>query len=334
MHTGLRMVILSQAIAGWSTAFPGGAGAQDKLHYQFSWIPTGEYAPVTAGIEKGFFKEVGIDLTYSTGRGSGDAVKKVATGGAMVGDGDISAVMAARVRENAPVKCIMAQHTQSPHSLFVLEGSGIDSFKDLAGKTLVTTPGNSHFLYFPLVAKLNGLDPNSVKWVNSDAAAMAPMLISGRVDGAPLFATHEYYQNKQAEKVGKKIKVIPFAEYGFRIYSYCWLSTEEAIAKNGDLLKRFLAGIRKSYLYAKDHMDEVATLHNKRHPDVDPDDAKGSMRIMMRYMWNDATEAAGFGYFLPDRLKETYKVVAQSQELDPNVDPMQFVDESLLPPKK
>jgi hypothetical protein len=30
------------------------------------------------------------------------------------------------------------------------------------------------------------------------------------------------------------------------------------------------------------------------------------------------TEAAGFGYFLPDRLKETYKVVAQSQELDPN----------------
>src|SRR5262245_6504323 len=297
MRTGLRMVMLAQAIAGWSMVLAGGAGAQDKLHYQFSWIPTGEYAPVTAGIEKGFFKEVGIDLTYSTGRGSGDAVKKVATGGSMAGDGDISAVMAARVRENAPVKCIMAQHTQSPHSLFVLEGSGINSFKDLAGKTLVTTPGNSHFLYFPLVAKLNGLDPNSVKWVNSDAAAMAPMLISGRVDGAPLFATHEYYQNKQAEKVGKKIKVIPYADYGFKIYSYCWLATEESIRTKGDVLRRFLLATRKSYLWAKDNMEETAKLHNKRHPDVDVDDAMGSMRIMYQYMFPQGMTADAFGYF-------------------------------------
>ncbi|MBL8672819.1 MAG: ABC transporter substrate-binding protein, partial [Alphaproteobacteria bacterium] len=147
-----------------SGALAASAQAQDKLHYAWSWIPTGEYAPFTAGLEKGFFKELNLDVTYSTGRGSGDAVKKVAGGAAPVGDGDISAVMAARVREKAPVKCIMSQHTQSPHALFVLESSGIKTLKDIAGKTLVTTPGNSHFLYFPLVAKMNGIDPNSVKW--------------------------------------------------------------------------------------------------------------------------------------------------------------------------
>jgi NitT/TauT family transport system substrate-binding protein len=333
MTIDVRSALRAGSICWALAALPLAASAQDKLHYQFSWIPTGEYAPISAGIEKGFFREVGIDLSYSTGRGSGDAVKKVATGGSIVGDGDISALMAARVGEKAPMRCLMAQHTMSPHSLFVLESSGIKSFKDLAGKTLVTTPGNSHFLYFPLVARMNGLDPSTVKWVTGDAATMAPMLISGRVDGAPLFATHEYYQNKQAEKVGKKIKVIPFAEYGFRIYSYCWFSTEDAIKNNGDLLRRFLVGVRRSYLWAKDNVEETAKLHNKRHPDVDPDDAMGSMRIMMRYMWNDATEAAGFGHFLPDRLRETYRVVAQAQNLDPNYDVMQFIDTSLLPPR-
>ena len=312
----------------------GMAHAQDKVHFQYSWIPTGEYAPYSAGLEKGFFKEQGIDLTYSTGRGSGDAVKKVAGGGSPFGDGDISSLMAARVREKAPMRCIMSQHTQSPHSLFVLESSGIKSFKDLAGKTLVTTAGNSHFLYFPLVAKMSGLDPNSVKWVTSDAAAMAPMLITGKVDGAPLFATHEYYQNKQAEKAGKKIKVIPFADYGFKIYSYCLYATEDTIAKNPDLVRRFLAAVQKSFLYAKDNIAETAKLHNKRHPEVDVDDAIGSMRIMAKYMFNDATEKAGFGYFLPDRLKETYRVVALSQDLDPNVDVSQFIDTRFLPPKK
>ena len=317
-----------------SVALAPGASALDKVFYQYSWIPTGEYAPVSAGIEKGIFAEQGIELTVATGRGSGDAVKKVAAGGPLVGDGDISAVMAARTRENAPVKCLMSQHSMSPHALFVLEGSGINGIKDLAGKTLVTTPGNSHYLYFPLVAKLNGLDPSTVKWVNADATAMAPMLIAGRVDGAPLFATHHYYQNKQAEKVGKKIKVIPFADYGFKIYSYCWHATEESIRTQGEVLKRFLAGVRKSYLWAKDNVEEAAKLHNKRHPDVDIDDAMGSMRIMNRYMFPEGITDANFGYFDKERLQETYRVVAQAQELDPKLDPAQFIDESLLPPRK
>ena len=53
----------------------------------------------------------------------------------------------------------MPWHDHSPHSLFVLESSGIKGFKDLAGKTLATTPGNSHRNYFPIAAKMAGLDP-------------------------------------------------------------------------------------------------------------------------------------------------------------------------------
>lgn len=326
------------AIAAVALAFsvPGGvdqASAQTRVHYQYSWIPTGEYAPVSAGIEKGFFRDVGIELTYSTGRGSGDAVKRIAAGASPFGDGDISAVMAARVRENAPVRCIMSQHTMSPHSLFVLESSGITSIAQLAGKTLATTPGNSHYLYFPLVARMNGLDPDTVKWVTVDGSAMAPMLISGRVDGAPLFATHLYYQNKQAERVGKRIRAIAFADYGFSIYSYCWFATEETIRNNPDLVRRFLAGISRSYIWAKDNIEEAAQLHHKRHPDVAVDDAMGSMRIMNHYMFNEATERTGFGGFDPARLAETYRVVAMAQNLPPNVDPSQFVDTSLLPPR-
>ena len=55
--------------------------ALDKVNFQWSWIPTGFYAPISAGMAKGFYEEEGIDLTVSTGRGSGDAVKKVAGGG-------------------------------------------------------------------------------------------------------------------------------------------------------------------------------------------------------------------------------------------------------------
>ncbi|MCC7276221.1 MAG: ABC transporter substrate-binding protein [Alphaproteobacteria bacterium] len=317
-----------------TAALAGPALALDKLHYQYSWIPTGEYGPVSAGIEKGFFREVGIDLTYTTGRGSGDAVKKVAGGAAMVGDGDISTVMAARVREKAPMRCIAAQHTYSPHSLFVLESSGIQDFKSLAGKTLATTPGNSHFIYFPLVAKLTGLDPNSVKWITTDAPAMGPMLIAGKVDGAPMFATHATFQNRQAEKQGKKIKVIPFSDYGFRIYSYCWFATEDTIKAHPDLLRRFLAALQKSFIWSKDNVAEAARLHNKRHPEITVQDSEDYIAAVLKFMFNETSAKTGLGYFDREQLANTYKAVAMSQDLDPAQDPAQFIDESLLPPKK
>jgi NitT/TauT family transport system substrate-binding protein len=310
---------------------PGAALAQERVHFQYSWLPTGEYAPISAAIERGVFRRHGIDLAYSTGRGSGDAVRRIAAGASPFGDGDISAVIDARMRENAPVRCIMAQHVMSPHSLFVLESSGITNIQQLAGRTLATTPGNSHFIYFPLVARMNGLDPASVRWITVDSTAMAPMLITGRVDGAPLFATHLYYQNKQAERVGQRIRAIPFAEHGFRIYSYCWLASEETLRTKPELVRRFLAGVHEAYLWARENVDEAARLHHGRHPDVAADDAAGSMRIMFEYMFPTPQAVATFGQFDMARLRETYRVVAQAQNHPADADVSQFIDTRFVP---
>jgi NitT/TauT family transport system substrate-binding protein len=304
------------------------AQADDKVTYQLGWIPTGEYAPYFAGVAKGFYKEVGIDLVMSRGFGSGDTVKKVAGGGAMLGEADISTVMLAAIREKAPVKCLMSEYNQSPHSIFVLESSGIKSVKDLAGKKIATSPGNSHQVYFPLLAKLAGLDANTVQWVNADPASWAGMLLSGAIDATPVFATHEYWQNKQAKKMGKLIRVFPFADSGFKIYTYCIMATEPFIAANGDLIKRFLRATKKSFLWAHDNMEEAAALHAKANPEVDADDALGSMRIFLtRYV----TPSDSFGKFDPRKLKDTFAAVSMAQNLDPSFDPVSLLDMRFLP---
>ena len=308
------------------------ARAEDKVTFQYSWIPTGEYAPFSAGMALGFFKEAGIDLQTVTGRGSGDAVKRVAAGSALIGDGDISAVIAARVGENAPVKCFMAQHTMSPHSVFVLKSSGITSLKDLAGKTLATTPGNSHFLYFPIVAKMVGLDPESVKWITVDASAMGTMLIAKRVAGAPLFATHEEEVEKPASEQGEHVRVLPYADYGFHIYSYCWYAREETMKAQPDMIRRFAAATLRSFEWAREHPKEAIAFHHARHPEVPVEEALASMTILFRYMFNDASAKDGVGHFNAKQLADTYGVIASAQKLPTDIDPQSFVDQSFLPP--
>ena len=215
--------------------------AQDRALLQLDWIPTGEHAAYFAGAQRGFWRENGIELSLTRGYGSGDTVTKLAAGAAQFGVADLGAVLAARARQNMPVRSVSAVYTHSPHSLFVLRSSGITTFKGLEGKRISITPGNSHRLYFPEVARRAGTDPERISWVNTDASAMAAMLIAKRVDAAPFYSIHHYYQNKAARRAGEEITVLPFVETGFAIYAASLVATDDMIGRNPDLVRRFLA---------------------------------------------------------------------------------------------
>lgn len=330
---GLLAAGLALGLGGAALA-PGAALALDEVTYQWSWIPDGVFAPTSAGIEKGFYKDAGIELKTSTGRGSGDAVKRVAGGAAMFGDGDLSAVILARVKEQAPVKCLMYWHDYAPHSLFVLESSGIKGFKDLKGKTLATTPGNSHRNYFPITAKMAGLDPDSVKWTTTDATTMPALLVNKKVDAAPYFTSNAAFIRPQVEAIGDKLRIIPFADYGFDIYAYCAFVREDVMRDKPDLVRRFAAAMQRSYLWARDNPEEASRIHNKRFPDTKYEQVLDGWLDLRSYMFGKDGKKPWTGHFDMVKVQRTYDIVAQSQELDPKVDVKQFIADTFLPPKK
>ena len=322
---------LAIAVLAWALGMVPAARAQDRVLLQLDWIPTGEHAAYFAGAARGFWREQGIEIALTRGYGSGDTVNKVAAGAAQFGVADLGAVLAARARQNIPVRSISAVYTHSPHSLFVLRSSGITSFRGLEGKRISITPGNSHRLYFPEVARRAGTDPERITWVNTDASAMAAMLISKRVDAAPFYSIHWYYQNKAARRAGEEIVVLPFVETGFAIYAASLMATDEMLARNPDLVRRFLRGAQKSFEWTNANQAEACRLHVARNPEVEQDDCEGSVRATMGFVFNDHQRATGLGRFDPERLAFTWKVVAESLQIDPAWNPAQAVDTSFLP---
>jgi NitT/TauT family transport system substrate-binding protein len=312
-------------------SWPVAASAADDVHFILDWIPTGEHAAYYAGKAKGFFEEEDINIRISRGYGSGDTVAKLSGAAGDFGIADIAAVMTARQRQDAPVKTISIIYTHSPHSLFVLESSGIDGFKGLEGKKIGITPGNSHKLYFPKVAEQAGTDPNAIEWITVDASSMAAMLIAGSLDAAPFYSMHHYYQNKQAEQMGEKIKVLPFVEAGFTIYSGSLITTEEQIQNNPDLVRRFIRAVQKSWKFARDNQLEACELHVAANPEVDLDDCQGSLSATLGFVFNKHSDETGLGHYDPERLQFTYSAVAEAQELDPDWNPENAIDTSFLP---
>lgn len=302
------------------------ASAQDKVHLQTDWIPSGEHAMYYGGWTKGFWAEQGIDIKITRGYGSGDTVTKVATGAADFGVADFGAVLTAKAKTGVPVRTISFLYTHSPHSLFVLESSGITNFKGLEGKKIGITPGNSHKVYFPNVAERAGTDPDKINWVLTDGAAMAPLLISKQIDAAPFYSIHHYYQNKAAEREGEKIKVLPFETVGFAIYAASLITTESMIADNPDLVTRFLTATHNAFKWAQANPEETCKLHVERVPEVALDDCLGSLRATLAFVFNDHSAQTGLGKYDPDRLAFTWKVVAEAQSLDAGWDPTEAID--------
>lgn len=310
-----------------------GASAQEKVRFQTDWLASGEHAAYYGAWAKGIWAQEGLDITITRGYGSGDTAAKVAGGAVDFGVSDVGAVLTARARAKLPVKTIAAVYTHSPHSLFVLKSSGITGFKGLEGKRIGITPGNSHKLYFPKVASKSGTDASKIVWVNMDGGAMGPQLFAKNIDAAPFYSIHHYYQNKAAQKAGQEIMVLPFYSSGLAIYSASLITSEKMLQEKPETVRKFLSAARKSFEWARDNQVEACKLHVQKVPEVDLDDCLNSLKATLAFVFNDYQRKNGFGHVTAERLKETWAVVADSQELDPKWDPAQAVDTRLLPAK-
>jgi NitT/TauT family transport system substrate-binding protein len=186
-------------------------------------------------------------------------------------------------------------------------------------------------LYFPLIAKANGIDAAKVNVTNVEAASMAGLLLQGKVDAAAFFATNVDFINRQASTVGKSVKALRYADYGLRIYGQCLAATETMIKEKPELLKRFVRATFKARLFAVQNPEETVDLHVKQFPEVNPKDALLSLKAALPYMFNENTTADGLGKFNMDRLKVTYETVTTSQGLDTTGDFTKVIDTSVMP---
>ena len=143
------------ALAGGLIA--GAAQAQDKVTYQLDWLPGGDKAPIYVCIHEGFCADAGLEVSIEPGRGSSEAITKIATGTSDIGSAGIEALMAARATEDVPVTAVMNIFNTGPHAFYTTADSGIASITDVKGKTIATSPFTSSNVFLPLVLDENGM---------------------------------------------------------------------------------------------------------------------------------------------------------------------------------
>ncbi|MCC4273549.1 ABC transporter substrate-binding protein [Marinomonas communis] len=325
MKAALKLSLLAGLISSSSVM------AADKVTFQLDWLPGGDKAPVYVGIQEGFFAEADLDVSIASGRGSTDALTKMATGQSDVGSSDIGALMAAKAQDGVPVVAIYPYFTQAPHAFFALKSSGIDSIEDLKGKKVATSPFTSSNAFLPLVLKENGLSEDDISLVKTDPGALGPMMITGNADAIIAWVTNTALFTTQAAEAGKEIVEMPWSSAGLSLYSSSLLASERFLSERPEVAERFVKAFAKSLEFTYAHPDKAGEAIHAMVPEVDAKIAAAQIKSITNLVYNDVTKADGFGVFTPERIQRTWEYVAAANELSEDaLDPQTAVDFTYL----
>ncbi len=322
--------VLAAAVA--SIAACGSAAALDKVTYQLDWLPGGDKSPIYICIQEGFCEEAGIEVSIEPGRGSTEAITKLATGSSDIGSAGLGALMAAKATEGVPVTAVMTLFNTGPHAFYTTKDTGITKLTDVKGKKIATSPFTASNVYLPLVLADNGMSEDDITLTKADPGALGPMLMTGQQDAIIAWLTDVTRYTNQAKEAGKEIVYLPWADAGLVLYSASLVAADKFLEERPEVAKRFLAAFKKSVEFAQANPDKAGEAVAAIVPELAAEYVTGSWLDASKLVFNEVTEKDGLGTIEPERLAATWSRVAAAQGLDPAVlDPESIVDRSFMP---
>ncbi|MDH6265782.1 ABC-type nitrate/sulfonate/bicarbonate transport system substrate-binding protein [Rhizobium sp. SG_E_25_P2] len=216
------------------------ASAATPFTFQASWVNDAEFTGYFTALDKGYYKDEGLDLTYIPG---GPDVIPEST--LIAGKADLTlttpdTTIKAIVEQGAPFKIIGAQYQKNPLGIVSLASKPIKTPQDLIGKTLAVPPVN--VISVEAMLKISGVDRSKVNIV--PYAYDPTPLIKGEIDASLDFTTNVPFTIKQA---GVDATSFLLYDFGFTIFNDTLVVTEEALKTKRKDIKAFMKASRKGW---------------------------------------------------------------------------------------
>jgi NitT/TauT family transport system substrate-binding protein len=247
-------------------ATSGTAFSQEQVNVRFSWKLKGEYAPMFVAQEMGYYAREGLTVRLGEGAGAPAAL------GALV-QGQEDAVLLpgifalTAISKGVPIKLIALYHPKTPVALISWPENPVRTPKDLEGKLIATAIGETGTTYLDSFCKANGVDCAKVRRVQVDAQSRVPLFVQRKVDVVSVYQTNDLPVLE--EKQGGKFIVLEMDKNGLAIPGMALVSSDAAIAKKPETLRRLLKAVGEGVVAMKKDPSEAANMMMKNwsgHP--------------------------------------------------------------------
>ena len=304
-----------------------------KLKFTLDWARQGPNAYVDLGKEKGFFRDVGIDVSIDRGFGSGRVPTDIAAGTYDMGQGDIGPII--KFMAQNPESDLVAVAIWGDKSLMgvtVRSDSAIKTPKDFEGKTLAAPETDGGRQLFPAFAKANGIDMAKINWMTVTSDLREPMLVQKRADGITGAVTSTSMSLKNIGMDVPQQRILMYRDFNVELYGYCFLTTRKFLAANPAVVRGALKALFKSLIYANNNRAEAITVLKKVEPLTDVAIETERQAISFdRMVLSDYVSKNGLSAVDPARLTRVIRTIEDAYGLPPKLTPANVYTDAFLP---
>jgi diguanylate cyclase (GGDEF)-like protein/PAS domain S-box-containing protein len=257
--------VLARCLACLLLLLPLAALAEDKVVLQLKHSHQFQFAGYYAALEKGYYKDAGLDVQIREGSDGNEPERAVLANRAQYGTGASSLLLArmsgkplvvlAAVFQHSPYALVMRQHGPAPdiHSIIgkrVMIGSLVDEL----------TQADEVMAYL----KKEGIATNSL--IRVEHSFNPDDLVTGKVDAMSIFVTNE---PDYLDRVGFPYDIYLPRAAGIDFYGDNLFTSEAELSAHPERVKAFRAASMRGWQYAMTHQEEIVDLilnkYSRRH---------------------------------------------------------------------
>ncbi|MGV7029664.1 ABC transporter substrate-binding protein [Methylobacterium symbioticum] len=329
----LRRFLAAVLASAILTASVPAARAETKLRFALDWIPGSTHAAFLIAQQKGYYKAEGLDVTIDPGKGSTEVVRQLAAGLYDMGFPDINVLMEFNARNpDQAFRAVMSGYEQAPAAIVFLRKSGISEPAQLAGRKLGSAPHDSTFKLFPVFAKRNGFDPDSVKVQSIEPSLREVLLARGDVDAVPGQVFNSYIALKAKGVKAEDIQYFMYSDHGLSLYANSIAVSRRFAEQHPEAVRAFLRasvkGLRDLVRDPEEGVRAALTFQPLLNAEVERERLAIAMKCCL------VTERVlkdGWGVLDEDRLAKGIALIVQSYGLPRSPAVAEVYDPSFLP---
>lgn len=296
------------------------SGGLTPLTFRLNWTLYGEHAPFFLGVDKGFYKDEGLDVTILEGSGSATVVKLLGNGTNVIGYAD-SATMMNGIAVGVPVTAVAVIFQSSPMSfIYRADHARPTTIEELPGTKVAITAGDASLAIFNSCLGKNNINQEDVNLIQvSNPAAKETAVLEGTAD---TFLGYFVDQPLRMQKVtGVQMgwsKLVDVCDVN--TLSSAIIANNTFLKENPEIVKKFVRASQRAWAYTQEHPEEAAEIFAQHAEAFDAPLALEEINGSLTLLHTPNSEGKPIGWSSPDDWTATQDVLTQYAGFKPEED--------------
>lgn len=312
----LAILLLLLLLVGGCASEPSTSdGSLREVTFNMAWLPQGSMSGVLVAIERGFYRDAGLDVSAVRGFGGIRTVNEIDQGMFDFGYGDPLAVILNRA-QGGTAKMVGAINQGWPAALCYVQGRhAIETPADLRGLTVGGGRSSPMQVLLPMWLGLNGVDAEDVTVMQLDPAVVIASLLEGQIDAGECWRANSIpLFEKRAQEADVEIAWIDYGAFGLDIYGSGLVTSERLIAENPDVVQSFVRATYQGYSFGLENPEEATRIVLEHYPVLDPEVTRRQVDQLADLIMITGTDP--LGWLDEDKVARTLKLVSEAYELE------------------